>query len=193
MGWLPRWHSGKESACQCKRLKRWGFNPWVGKIFWRRKLQPTLVFLPGESHGQRNWQATVHGVAKSRTWLSDWTELIGLPWWLSGKEPTCRRHKRCGFRPWVGKIPWRTQSSILAWRIPWTKSLVGYSSWIHKDSNTTEMTQYVYICLALKRKSMRDNIWQLSSNITWVLGRLCQVFSCVDLETAASGNPSSSR
>ena len=29
---LPRWCSGKESACQCKRLKRCGFNPWVGKI-----------------------------------------------------------------------------------------------------------------------------------------------------------------
>ena len=73
------------------------------------------------------------------------------------------------------------------------RSLVGYSSWNHKDSNTTEMTQYVYICLALKRKRMSDNIWQLSSNITWVIWRLCQVFSCVDLKIAASGNPSSSR
>ena len=31
-----------------------GFNPWVGKIPWRRKWQPTPVFLPGESHGRRN-------------------------------------------------------------------------------------------------------------------------------------------
>ena len=31
-----------------------GFSPWVGKIPWRRKWQPTLVFLPGKSHGQRN-------------------------------------------------------------------------------------------------------------------------------------------
>ena len=31
-----------------------GFNPWVGKIPWRRKGQPTPVFLPGESHGQRS-------------------------------------------------------------------------------------------------------------------------------------------
>ena len=30
------------------------FSPWVGKIPWRRKWQPTAVFLPGESHGQRN-------------------------------------------------------------------------------------------------------------------------------------------
>ena len=34
--------------------KRRGFSPWVGKIPWRRKWQPTLVFLPGESHGQRS-------------------------------------------------------------------------------------------------------------------------------------------
>ena len=50
---LPRWHS-KESACQCRKSKRHGFNPWVRKIPWRRKWQPTPVFLPGESHGQRS-------------------------------------------------------------------------------------------------------------------------------------------
>jgi len=31
-----------------------GFDPWVGKIPWRRKWQPTPVFVPGESHGQRS-------------------------------------------------------------------------------------------------------------------------------------------
>ena len=46
---LPRWFSGKESTCQCRRL---GFDPWVRKIPWRRKWQPTQVFLPGKSHGQ---------------------------------------------------------------------------------------------------------------------------------------------
>ena len=30
------------------------FNPWVGKLPWRRKWQTTPVFLPGESHGQRS-------------------------------------------------------------------------------------------------------------------------------------------
>ena len=41
--------SGKETAYQCRRHKRHWFNPWMGKIPWRRKWQPTLVFLPGES------------------------------------------------------------------------------------------------------------------------------------------------
>ena len=37
-----------------KELKRHGFNPWVRKILWRRAWQPTPVFLPEESHGQRS-------------------------------------------------------------------------------------------------------------------------------------------
>ena len=45
---------GKESACQCRRYKRRGFDPWVRKIPWSRKWQPTLVFLPGKFHGQRS-------------------------------------------------------------------------------------------------------------------------------------------
>ena len=46
--------SGKEPACQCRRLKRRGFDPWVRKIPWRRAWQLALVFLLGESHGQRS-------------------------------------------------------------------------------------------------------------------------------------------
>jgi len=51
---FPRGASDKESACQYRRQKRHRFNPWVGKIPWRKKWQPTPVFLPGESHGQRS-------------------------------------------------------------------------------------------------------------------------------------------
>ena len=40
----------KESTCQCSRC---GFDPWVGKIPWSRKWQPTPVFLPRKFHGQR--------------------------------------------------------------------------------------------------------------------------------------------
>ena len=48
---LLRWFSGKESTYQ---YKRHGFDPWVKKIPWRRKLQPTPVLLPGKSHRQRS-------------------------------------------------------------------------------------------------------------------------------------------
>ena len=48
---FPGGASGKEPVCQCRRC---GFDPWVGSIPWSRKWQSTLVFLPGESHGQRS-------------------------------------------------------------------------------------------------------------------------------------------
>jgi len=54
---FPGGTGGKEPICQCKRCR---FHPWFEKILWRRAWQPTPVFLPGESHGQRNRRATVH-------------------------------------------------------------------------------------------------------------------------------------
>ena len=44
----------KKSACQCRRRRRCGFGPWVGKILWSRKWQTTSVFLPGKFHEQRS-------------------------------------------------------------------------------------------------------------------------------------------
>ena len=78
---LPWWLRRQSICLQCGRPE---FDPWVGKIPWRRKWQPTPVLLPRKSHGWRNLvQATVHGVAKSQTWLSDFTYLLtyGLVHW----------------------------------------------------------------------------------------------------------------
>ena len=49
-----RWCSGKEPTCQCRRPKRHRFDSWVRKIPWSWKWQPTPVFLPGKSLGQRS-------------------------------------------------------------------------------------------------------------------------------------------
>ena len=51
---MQRWCTGKESVCQLRRWKRHGFDPWVGKSLWRMKWQPTLLFLPKKSCGQKN-------------------------------------------------------------------------------------------------------------------------------------------
>ena len=48
---LSRSLSGKESTCQCRRCE---FHPWIWKKPWGRKRQPTPVFLPGKSCGQRS-------------------------------------------------------------------------------------------------------------------------------------------
>ena len=42
------------STCKCGRCRRHGINTWVGKIPWRRKWQPTPVFVSGKSHGERS-------------------------------------------------------------------------------------------------------------------------------------------
>ena len=108
----PRWRSGKECTCQCRRCR---FNPWVGKIPWRREWQPTPVFLPGECHGQRS----MVGYSPWGYKESDMTEQVTHTsnWQHSGKESTCQC-RRCRFNPWVRKIPWRRKwqpTCILAW------------------------------------------------------------------------------
>ena len=45
---------GSDGKRICLQFKSPGFDPWVGKSPWRKAWQPTPVFLPGESHGQRN-------------------------------------------------------------------------------------------------------------------------------------------
>jgi hypothetical protein len=51
---FPGGTSGKESSCQCGRCKKRRFDPWVGKMPWRRKWQLNLIFLPGKFHGRRS-------------------------------------------------------------------------------------------------------------------------------------------
>ena len=65
---LPWWLSGKEAACQCRRRR---FDSWVRKIPWRRKWQPTPVFLPGKSHGQRSLWAMDYDSIYSKLQLID--------------------------------------------------------------------------------------------------------------------------
>ena len=65
--------SGKEFACQCTRP---GFDPWVRKILWRRKWQPTQYSCLGNPMDRGAWWATVHGVAKE----------LDTTWWLNNKK-----------------------------------------------------------------------------------------------------------
>ena len=71
-------HPGKEPTCQCRRHKRCRFDPWEGKIPWRRAWPRTPVFLPGESCGQRSLAGYSPWGGKD----SDTTEVIQhtAPW-----------------------------------------------------------------------------------------------------------------
>ena len=77
---------------------KWVVRSWHElRVSMEKALAPTPVLLPGESHGQRAWWAVVHGVAKSRTRLSDFT--LTFHFHALEKEMT-------------------THSSVLSWRIP---------------------------------------------------------------------------
>ena len=55
---FPRWWSGRESACQCRRHKRQGFNPWVRKIPWSRTWQPLQYSCQDSPMDRGVWWAT---------------------------------------------------------------------------------------------------------------------------------------
>ena len=62
MIWIPWWLSGKEYICQCRKLK---FDPWVEKIFWRRRWQNPLQYsCLGNPMDTGAWWGIVHGVPK---------------------------------------------------------------------------------------------------------------------------------
>ena len=61
----------KKSSCQCRRHKRLEFDPWVRKIPWSRKWQPTPVFL---------------------AWKIPWTEEPGGPQSMGCKQPDLTEH-----------------------------------------------------------------------------------------------------
>ena len=154
---------------------RTGFDPWVGKIPWRRARLPTPVFWPGEFHrtysswgckesDTTEWLFYFTLMPLAATWmdpemiiLSEVSEtekgqyhmislLWGFPGGTSGKEHTCQctKHERCGFDPWVGKIPWRRPWQptpvVLPGKFHGQRSLVGYSPWGRKESDRTGLS-----------------------------------------------------
>ena len=86
---LPRWLSDKESACQCRRHRRYEIDPLVRKIPWSGKWQPALCSCLENSMDRGSWWVTVHGVLKSQTRRRDWAHrnawniyLLSAQMWL---------------------------------------------------------------------------------------------------------------
>ena len=69
---FPGGSGGKEYACQGRRHRRRGFDPWVGNIPWRRKWQPALVLLPGNPMDQGAWPQSL-GFQRVRDWVTEHT------------------------------------------------------------------------------------------------------------------------
>ena len=114
--WLRWWRT-------CLQRRRPGFDPWVGKIPWRREWLPTLVFLPREFHGQRSlvgYSPRGHRVGHNWSDLAcrslsptpsckppssqkDMRNLWGFPGGSGGKESACNTGD-------PGSIPWLWRS-----------------------------------------------------------------------------------
>ena len=102
-------------------------------MHWRRKQQPTPVFLPGESRG---WGSLVGchlwGHTESDTTEATWQQ----------QQQQCSRLRGYGFDPWVGKIPWRRKWPPTPVFLPrdfhGQRSLAGCSPWGQKESESTE-------------------------------------------------------
>ena len=111
-----------KNLLQCSRAR---FDPQVTKIPWRRKWEPTPVFMPGKSYGPRSLWATVPGVTKSRTQLSDFASLHFM---LERASLITQLVKNLPemWESWIWFLGWEdpleegmeTHSTILAWRIP---------------------------------------------------------------------------
>ena len=136
---LPWWLSWQRI---CLQFRRPGFDPWVGKIPWRRERLPAPVFWPGEFHGLDSpWGRKESDLTEQLSTAQqkihkngyDMRYIQVMPsWWrilLHCGSP--------GFDPWVGKVPWRRE------RLPAPVFWPGefnrlYSSWGRKESDTTQ-------------------------------------------------------
>ena len=118
---FPASWDGKSICLQCGRPR---FNPWVGKILWRRKWQPTPVLLPGKSHG---WRSVV-GYSPWGRKESDTTERRRFhfhtqPYFL----PILTQEELSYFMSKVASLPWYLHPS-LHW--PWKRKAQRVDEWL---------------------------------------------------------------
>ena len=163
-------------------------------------LTPGLGRSPGEGHGnplqysclensmdRGAWQAIVHRVTKSWTWLK-WLSTWGFPGDArdKGRACQCRSHRRQGFNPWIGKIPWRRKWQptpvFLPGKFYRQRSLAGYSPWRlrvrHDQSNWTHMTSKQTIWDGVKKKPSK--VWQIRRERRGFRGSTSNFFKTYD-------------
>ena len=70
--------SNKESTCHCRSCRRPGFDPWLGRSPGGGKSNPLTYYCQYVPTDRGAWQATVHEVSKSQTWLRDWTHTAAI-------------------------------------------------------------------------------------------------------------------
>ena len=169
---IIRWLSGKEPTCPCTRRRRCRFDPWVGKIPWRRKRQPIPVFLPGECHGQRSLVShNPWGCRVRHDWAIEHTSLIsvhnwGLSSWSGGYDFTFQGRD-------VGSIAGQGSSSMLGCQNSktWNRSNIIRKNFnkkqtkkngLHEKKNLWKTTQ---LDVLIKEKGKGKLGWPLNSKM----------------------------
>ena len=100
----------------CLQHGKPGFDPWVGKIPWRRKWQPTPVLLPGKSHGWRNLAG-----------YSPWGHRVGHDWATSLSFFLCGPHRS------LLHILWCFNNSLKMWKVFFAHKLNNHRLWAGSD------------------------------------------------------------
>ena len=157
---FPGDSSGKEFTCQCRRLRRCGFNPWVRKIPQRRKWQSTPVCLCGKSHEQRS--------------------LMGYSPWGHKESKSLNTHVQILFS-WAPKSVWMVTAAMKlkdTCSFPWKETNDKPRQYIKKH-------RYHFADKGLYSQSYgfsssHVRIWELDHKIDWVLKNWC--FQTVVLE-----------
>ena len=137
--------------------KRSKIQPCVRKIPWKRKWQPTTVFLPGKNPWTEE-PGSLQCMGLQRIGHTR-VQCNGLPWGLRWQR-ICLQCGRPGFDPWVKKIPWRRVCQATPLFLPGEfhgqRNLVGYSPWgckepdgIERLTHTTHTYSVVCVCVCV--------------------------------------------
>ena len=130
---------------------------WVAFPFSRGSSQPGtqvsrimggILYQLSHREARQTWVLSHEEDWVTKNWCF-WTAVLvkTLPWWLRWKS-ICLQRGRPGFSPWVGKTPWRRKLQptliLLPGKFHGLRSLVGYSPWGCKKSDTTERLHFTW-------------------------------------------------
>ena len=151
----PSSFRGKESTCQCRSLRRLGFDPWVRKIPCRRKRQPTPVFLPGKSHGQRSLvECSLWGYKDSDNWATEQAHKAHTPAFTNKMEEKSTKGRASG-KDLLATILQRSALSAAWWYIHlWPLTLSQPSFRCNKDNKVRVVTKQ-----SERTQTLEDHPW----------------------------------
>ena len=139
-GGLLWWLSDKESTCQCRRCQ---LDPWVRKISWRRKWQPTPALLPGKFHGQRSLLQSLGSQRVIHNWATKQQQQLCSRHCL-GTRDTSRNLEDRASCPWGALHAWHVLGAAKR-PVVWTKGR-GANAEVRQGSESVKVVQS---CLTL--------------------------------------------